>query len=97
MGTPTNSVSGKGRVRSVLTYKKPAFWLLLIGIVASIVLAICFLTNSTRQGLEDAGTLSSWKNGRHLYTWTSDGDYIHFESYRLRYRYDSPGLILLSD
>lgn len=38
-------VSVKDRVRSVLSYKKPAFWILLAGILLSIVLAVCFLTN----------------------------------------------------
>lgn len=34
----------KGRIQSVLHYKKPAFWVLLIAVVASIAVAICFLT-----------------------------------------------------
>ena len=38
-------VGVKDRVKSVLSYKKPAFWILVAGIVASIVLAICFLTD----------------------------------------------------
>ena len=35
----------KDRIKSVLNYKKPAFWVVFIGIVASIVVAVCFLTN----------------------------------------------------
>ncbi len=38
-------VGVKGRVKSVLNYKKPAFWLILAAIVACIALAVCFLTN----------------------------------------------------
>ncbi len=49
-------VGVKDRVRSVLSYKKPAFWILIVGIVASIVLAICFLTNPTPGNL---GTLEN--------------------------------------
>ena len=38
-------VSVKARIRSVLTYKKPAFWMLIAAILACIVLAVCFLTD----------------------------------------------------
>lgn len=38
-------VGVKGRVRSVLNYKKPAFRIILIAVVACIALAVCFLTN----------------------------------------------------
>ena len=33
------------RVKSVLHYKKPAFWVGTVGIVISIIFAVCFLTN----------------------------------------------------
>lgn len=35
----------KGRIKSVLNYKKPAFWIILIAIFLCIVVAVCFLTN----------------------------------------------------
>jgi len=35
----------KERVRNVLNYKKPAFWIIVVAIVACIVVAVCFLTN----------------------------------------------------
>lgn len=38
-------VGVKGRVKSVLNYRKPAFWIIAAAILASIVLAVCFLTN----------------------------------------------------
>ena len=38
-------VGVKERVKSVLNYKKPAFWIILVAVIASIVLAVCFLTN----------------------------------------------------
>ena len=38
-------VGVKNRVKSVLNYKKPAFWIVTIAIAASIVAAVCFLTN----------------------------------------------------
>lgn len=38
-------VAVKDRVKSVLNYKKPAFWIILIAIACCILLAICFLTS----------------------------------------------------
>ena len=35
----------KARVKSVLNYKKPAFWIVAAAIVASVAVAVCFLTN----------------------------------------------------
>jgi len=35
----------KERVKHVLNYKKPAFWMILLSAVACIVVAVCFLTN----------------------------------------------------
>lgn len=46
-------VGVKNRVKSVLNYKKPAFWIILFAIVASIVVAVCFLTNPTTNTLEN--------------------------------------------
>jgi len=40
----------KGRIRSVLSYKKPAFWLILVGLVACAVVAVCFLTSPKEPG-----------------------------------------------
>ncbi len=34
----------KSRVKSVLNYKKPAFWIILVAILACIAVAVCFLT-----------------------------------------------------
>ena len=38
-------VSVKSRVKSVLNYKKPAFWVVAAAIAASIAVAVCFLTS----------------------------------------------------
>ncbi|MBE6723586.1 MAG: hypothetical protein E7576_00095 [Ruminococcaceae bacterium] len=38
-------VGVKERVKGVLNYKKPAFWVILIAVVLCVVLAVCFLTN----------------------------------------------------
>lgn len=35
----------KGRIKSVLNYKKPAFWVVLAAVFVSIAVAVCFLTD----------------------------------------------------
>ena len=39
----------KARIRSVLNYKKPAFWLVLAAVLASVAVAVCFLTDPKRE------------------------------------------------
>lgn len=38
-------VSVKERIKSVMNYKKPAFWMIVLAIVICIAVAVCFLTN----------------------------------------------------
>ena len=38
-------VGVKERVKSVMNYKKPAFWVVVLAVIACIVVAVCFLTN----------------------------------------------------
>ena len=42
-------VGVKERVKNVLNYKKPAFWLIIIAAAACIVLAVCFLTDPKKE------------------------------------------------
>ena len=56
-------VGVKERVKTVLNYKKPAFWIVLIAILALIVTAVCFLT--------DPKTEEPKVTGESPYTWTS--------------------------
>ncbi len=38
-------VGVKERIKMVLNYKKPAFWIIVVAFVATLVLSVCFLTN----------------------------------------------------
>ena len=38
-------VSVKERVKSVMNYKKPAFWIIILAVIACVIVAVCFLTN----------------------------------------------------
>lgn len=39
----------KGRIKSVLNYKKPAFWLIIVAVVICIITSVCFLTNPQKE------------------------------------------------
>ncbi len=45
-------VGVKARVKAVLNYKKPAFWLILLAIVVGIAVAVCFLTDPQDKPLD---------------------------------------------
>jgi len=42
----------KERVKSVLNYKKPAFWIIIVAVIACVAVAVCFLTNPKRDSFE---------------------------------------------
>ncbi|MBP5555542.1 MAG: hypothetical protein J6X94_11820, partial [Lachnospiraceae bacterium] len=39
----------KSRIKGILNYKKPAFWIIVVSIVACLVLAVCFLTRPEKE------------------------------------------------
>lgn len=45
-------VSVKHRIKSVLKYKKPSFWISLAGVIAIIFVAVCLVTSPTENGSE---------------------------------------------
>ena len=51
-------VGVKDRIKSVLNYKKPAFWIILIAVIVCIVFAVCFLTDPVEK--VDPLTLENW-------------------------------------
>ena len=48
-------VGVKERVKTVLNYKKPAFWIVLIAVIACVIVAVCFLTNPKDKQDKEAG------------------------------------------
>lgn len=67
-------VGVKDRVKNVLNYKKPAFWMVIAAILACVVAAVCFLTNPRTKAAEKkeietvdtvalANTRESYKTG----------------------------------
>ncbi len=47
-------VGVKTRIKSVMHYRKPAFWIILLALLACVALAVCFLTNPEDQGKRNA-------------------------------------------
>ncbi len=55
-------VGVKNRVKSVLNYKKPAFWIVAVTVVAGVAIAVCFLTNPISDGKkQDENVDEEWK------------------------------------
>jgi len=51
-------VGVKKRVKSVLSYKKPAFWIVIVAVIVCMLSAVCFLTNPTLKKPEGNNTSS---------------------------------------
>lgn len=47
-------VNVKGRIKAVLNYKKPAFWVVFLAVAASIAAAVCFLSNPKNDNMDNA-------------------------------------------
>lgn len=60
-------VSVKERVKNVLHYKKPAFWILVAAVLACIVIPVCFMTQKKSEDAEFASAVI-----------TTEGDYSLF-------------------
>ena len=63
-------VGVKDRIKSVLNYKKPAFWIIIVAVVASITVAVCFLTNPVNSSIYN----SSYETGKCLYSYVVTED-----------------------
>lgn len=48
-------VSVKERIKSVLSYKKPGFWISLVGVIAIVFVAVCLVTSPARKDAAAAG------------------------------------------
>lgn len=57
-------VGVKERVKNVLNYKKPTFWVIAAAVVACAVVAVCFLTNPKEETVVPSGTGALVSNAR---------------------------------
>ncbi len=74
----------KPRIRSILNYRKPAFWVLIAAAVVSLVLAVCFLTNPVEE--ENMGV-------QHISAVRVDSDTVEL---KLQYTYSTGGYSIRS-
>ena len=74
-------VGVKARVKSVLNYKKPAFWVVVGSVVICAVVAVCFLTDPTKKDTEALGETVSWIHAPDGVAWHAA---IHF-NFRLEH------------
>lgn len=63
-------VGVKDRIKSVLNYNKPAFWIIVVAIVVSITVAVCFLTNPVNSSVYN----SRYETGKCLYSYVVSAD-----------------------
>jgi len=62
-------VNVKRRIKNVLHYKKPAFWIILASVAACAVVAVCFLTNPKQdEQIPPAATQTAENSVKPLYT-----------------------------
>lgn len=69
----------KERIKGVVNYKKPAFWVIILAVIACIVAAVCFLTNpKTDSEYFDSGYRLSVQTDTYYVTgnFPDDTDYI---------------------
>ena len=53
-------VGVKDRVKSVMNYKKPAFWIIILAVIVCVFVAVCFLTNPVTKNNGTDGTVTEW-------------------------------------
>lgn len=69
----------KGRIKSILNYKKPAFWVIVIAVIVSLTVTVCFMTNPLGMKLTE---LCDFNASHSLYYRVSspDGSYSSYEN-----------------
>lgn len=79
----------KVRVKSVMNYKKPTFWIILISVVSCLVVGVCFLTNPPTKGmggtksetdLDTFGIQLEEATGEYIYSYDKQGNQIQADS-----------------
>lgn len=77
-------VGVKDRIKSVLNYKKPAFWVIIVAVITIITVAVCFLTNPVKSAEIQDGSykLSAeiYFNGMYSYVPNFENDSIEIKT-----------------
>lgn len=67
-------VGVKRRVKTVLNYKKPAFWIIIVAILICVAVAVCFLTNPP--GDDDSTTNPTYSD----FAWSAAYDTLYIDN-----------------
>lgn len=73
-------VGVKARVKTVLNYKKPAFWIILLAVVACVIVAVCFLTNPKDDSDTNRDEPYVLKSGEYYAKAPNSGPYIFLDA-----------------
>lgn len=68
-------VGVKNRIKNVLSYKKPAFWIIIVAVISCIVVAVCFLTDPKQQIREIFIPGTSWECENYDLSFQMDQNY----------------------
>lgn len=94
-------VGVKERIKSVLNYKKPAFWIIIVALVATVIVSVCFLTNPQTNIKEILEPGTEWiANDDARVSFYVDDDYnmrgylsFYSQYYDIEIHYRSAGLV----
>ena len=94
-------VGVKERIKSVLNYKKPAFWIIIVALVATVIVSVCFLTNPHTMVREMLEPGSEWvARDDAMVSFYVDDDYnirgylsFYSQYYDIEIHYSSAGLV----
>ncbi len=77
----------KGRIKAVLNYKKPAFWVIITAVILSLIVTVCFMTNPLGMKLTE---LCEFNASYSLYyeISTPDGTYSSYENEDIEEMYE---------
>lgn len=76
-------VGVKERIKQVLNYKKPSFWMILLAVIACVVVSVCFMTNPESQedvtnseNMEEISEVAPESDGQKATENTTEYDHI---------------------
>lgn len=89
-------VGVKQRVKSVMNYKKPAFWVIVVALIASVVASVCLLTNPIESDSIETGryVTEQWLYRERATDYTTENTYILFEDELMYVLPDGEGISL---
>ena len=76
-------VGVKERVKGILNYKRPAFWVIILSVVACVVISVCFLTNPAKESKEESSEEKTAANYEGIYYYSGNKKETYGSAVRL--------------